>query len=122
MPAYESEAARTEASLRGRLAVLSSWAQTDDRQARTKPGRDAMLAKFEQQVDPDGTLPPAERARRAEYARKAHFTRLALKAAKARSAKAAARRAAADATTADNTARRLAELDARAAGADGGSS
>jgi len=116
MPEYESEAARTEASLRGRLAVLSSWAQTEDRQARTKPGRDAMLAKFERQVDPDGKLSPAERARRAEYARKAHFTRLALKAAKARSAKAAARRAVADAVTARNSAQRLAELDALAAG------
>jgi transcriptional regulator with XRE-family HTH domain len=34
---------------------------------------DALLAGFEQQVDPDGTLDPAERARLAEQARSAHF-------------------------------------------------
>ena len=43
-----------------------------------------MLDKFEQQVDPDGKLSPAERAKRAEFARKAHFKRLALKSAQAR--------------------------------------
>ncbi|WP_370332603.1 hypothetical protein [Mycolicibacterium hippocampi] len=43
-----------------------------------------MLDKFERQVDPDGTLPSAERARRAEHARKAHFQRMALKSAQAR--------------------------------------
>ena len=43
-----------------------------------------MLDKFEQQVDPDGVLPPAERAQRAEHARKAYFKRLALKSAQAR--------------------------------------
>ncbi|MDO0977176.1 hypothetical protein [Mycolicibacterium frederiksbergense] len=43
-----------------------------------------MLDKFEQQVDPDGTLQPAERAQRAEHARKAYFKRLALKSAQAR--------------------------------------
>ena len=42
------------------------------------------LDSFEKQVDPDGTLEPAERARRAESARKAHFARLALKSAQAR--------------------------------------
>jgi hypothetical protein len=49
-----------------------------------------MLDKFEEQVDPDGTLPPAERAKRAEHARKAHFKRLALKSARARSSRRAA--------------------------------
>ena len=43
-----------------------------------------MLDKFETQVYPEGILPPAERARRAEHARKAHFQRLALKSARAR--------------------------------------
>lgn len=47
-----------------------------------------MLDKFEQQVDPDGTLTPTERAKRAESARKAHFQRLAFKSAKARSRRA----------------------------------
>jgi hypothetical protein len=43
-----------------------------------------MLDKFERQVDPSGTLTPAERAKRAAHARKAHFKRLALKSAQAR--------------------------------------
>jgi len=43
-----------------------------------------MLAKFEREVDPEGLLLPAERARRAENARKAHFQRMALKSVRAR--------------------------------------
>ncbi|WP_245746534.1 hypothetical protein [Nocardia altamirensis] len=43
-----------------------------------------MASKFEQLVDPDRVLSPQERADRAEHARKAHFTRLALKSAQAR--------------------------------------
>jgi hypothetical protein len=42
------------------------------------------MRRFERQVDPDGTLPEAERLRRAEAARKAYFTGLAFKSAKAR--------------------------------------
>lgn len=43
-----------------------------------------MLEKFERQIDPDNVLPPAERAFRAEHARKAHMKRMALKSAQAR--------------------------------------
>jgi hypothetical protein len=53
----------------------------------TAAGTAAFLAKFERQVDPDGTLPPAERARRAEHARKAHMTGLALASSRARDAR-----------------------------------
>jgi len=49
-----------------------------------------MLDKFEHQVDPEGKLSPAERAQRAEHARKAHFKRLALKSARARRRRGAA--------------------------------
>ena len=73
-----------EMSLRGQIAAHESWAKTPDPSARTAKARKAMLDKFDQQVDPDGTLLPAERARRAEHARKAHFKRLALKSAQAR--------------------------------------
>ena len=55
-----------------------------DRAARTANARKAMLDKFERQVDPNGTLAQAERAKRAEHARKAYFKRLALKSAQAR--------------------------------------
>ena len=81
-----------ERKLRAQLAAHTSWANTADRTKRTEAGRKAMLSKFEQQVDPDGTLDPVERARRAESARKAHFTRLALLSAQARRKGAASRR------------------------------
>jgi hypothetical protein len=42
------------------------------------------MNRFERQVDPDGVLSPEERARRAGHARKAYFTRLALRSAQAR--------------------------------------
>ncbi|MEJ7703485.1 MAG: hypothetical protein WKF47_07410 [Geodermatophilaceae bacterium] len=71
-------------TLRARLAAHTSWANTADPAARTAPARAASLARFEREVDPDGNLNPAERARRADHARKAYFTRLALKSAQAR--------------------------------------
>jgi hypothetical protein len=71
-------------SLRGRLAAETSWANTVDPSARTAPARAAFLDRFERQVDPDGVLDPADRVRRAEHARKAHFARLALRSAQAR--------------------------------------
>ena len=50
----------------------------------TAPGRKACLDRFEREVDPEGTLSPEERHKRAEHARKAYFTSLAPKSAKAR--------------------------------------
>lgn len=73
----------SERSLSARLAAYSKWAQTDAREG-TAAARAAFRDRFDREVDPDGTLDPAERARRAEAARKAHFTRLALKSAQAR--------------------------------------
>jgi hypothetical protein len=52
--------------------------RTVDRVARTEPGRKGFLARFEREVDPDGVLPEAERARRAEHARRAYMQKLAL--------------------------------------------
>lgn len=43
---------------------------------RGRRAYDALLARFEREVDPDRTLPPDERARRAEEARQAHFRAL----------------------------------------------
>lgn len=77
-----------ERKLQAKLAVHASWANTDDRAARTAPARAAFADRFERQVDPDGVLEPVERARRAEHARKAHFYALALKSAQARRRKA----------------------------------
>jgi hypothetical protein len=50
----------------------------------TEAAREAFRSKFEHDVDPDGVLPVDERLRRAEMARKAHFTRLALRSAQVR--------------------------------------
>lgn len=73
-----------ERSLRSSIAAHESWARTADRSKRTAKARAAMLQKFEQQVDPDGTLLPAERQKRAESARRAYFQRLALRSAQSR--------------------------------------
>jgi hypothetical protein len=43
-----------------------------------------MLDRFERQVDPDGVLSAEDRARLSGHARKAYFTRLALRSAQAR--------------------------------------
>lgn len=71
-------------SMRGRIGAYESWARTPDRSARTWPARKAAFERFERQVDPDGELTAEERAKRAEWARKAHMQRLALKSAAAR--------------------------------------
>lgn len=74
-------------ALRARLAAHSLHAKIADETAHTTPARKAFLDRFEREVDPDGTLEPAERARRAEHAKKAYFARLALRSAKSRQAK-----------------------------------
>jgi len=73
-----------ERRLAAQIAAHESWANTPDRSARTSKARAALMAQFEQQADPEGKLLPAERAKRAEHLRKAHFKRLALASAKAR--------------------------------------
>ncbi|MFI6377000.1 hypothetical protein [Streptomyces sp. NPDC050546] len=83
--------------LRAQIAAHEMWANCDDPAAHTAPARRAFLGRFEAEVDPDGTLLPEERARRAEHARRAYFKRLALASSKARAAKAGARRALRDA-------------------------
>lgn len=72
-----------ERTLRARIAAHALHSQRDSRDLTAK-ARQAFWDRFEKQVDPDGVLPPAERARRAEHARKAYFTALSFKAAQAR--------------------------------------
>ena len=73
-----------ERALRARLVAHVSWSKTEDRIARTQPAKDKFDERFEKEVDPEGKLEPAERRKRAESARKAYFTRLALKSVQAR--------------------------------------
>lgn len=79
-----------ERAMRGRLGAHTRWAKEIDRTAATAPARRALLERFEREVDPDGTLDPAERQKRAESARKAFYTRMALKSAQSRRRKKAA--------------------------------
>jgi hypothetical protein len=75
-----------ERTLRARIGAYSLHAQYDSRQL-TAPAREAFLARFAQEVDPTGILSPEERERRAEFARKAYFTRLALRSSQVRAKK-----------------------------------
>lgn len=65
-----------ERRLTASIAAHESWANTDDRSARTAPARRALEAKFLEQAGGDPV--------RAEHLRKAYFQRLALKSARAR--------------------------------------
>lgn len=71
-----------------RIAAHERWSRVEDRHAALAPARKAFADRFEREVDPEGKLDPRERAIRAEHARKAYFTRLALKSAQARRKKA----------------------------------
>ena len=70
-------------SQRARIAALARWSKEDPAPGAAR-GQAGLMARFEREVDPDGVLTPAERARRAECARKAHMTRLAFASSKAR--------------------------------------
>jgi hypothetical protein len=80
----EAAAAASRRALRARLAAHQLHARVQDAAAHTAPARAAFLARFEREVDPEGSLDPRERARRAEHARKAYFLRLALASSHAR--------------------------------------
>ncbi len=70
-------------SLAARAAAYALHSKHDSRDL-TANARAAFADRFTKQVDPDNLLPEAERLRRAEAAKKAYFTALALKSAKAR--------------------------------------
>lgn len=74
--------------MRARAAAYAMHAQHDSR-VTSRKGREAFLARFEREVDPEGVLPERERCRRAELAKRAHFTRLAIRSAEVRRARAA---------------------------------
>jgi hypothetical protein len=72
--------------LRSRMAAYKLHATHDARET-TRAARAAFEDRFAREVDPDGILAPAERARRAAAARKAYFTRLSYLSARARMAR-----------------------------------
>lgn len=75
-----SAAERTLIARAGGHALIAKYG-SGPISARARAG---FMARFEREVDPDGVLDPAERTDRAEHAKKAYFTRLALKSARAR--------------------------------------
>lgn len=74
----------TERAMRAQIAAHTRWAHTGDRTQATAPARNGLRAKYERQADPDGTLPPEERARRTDHLLQAHYARMRLAKAKAR--------------------------------------
>ena len=69
-----------ELSLYGRIGAYAMHARHDSRKTTAK-ARAVFLSRFEREVDPDDILSPEERLRRAEFAKRAYFIRLALKSA-----------------------------------------
>ncbi len=80
---YGMAQTRAQRRTRARLAAHVLHSKHDSKEL-TKPARRAFLARFEREVDPEGTLPEGERRRRAEHALKAHMIALAVKSARAR--------------------------------------
>lgn len=66
----------TERSLMGQIRAHESWANTEDRTARTANARAALDQKFLDAAEGDPV--------RAEHLRRAHFARLALRSAQSR--------------------------------------
>lgn len=84
-------------SAEAQAAVLKSWAFTKNRSARTQPAREKFWENLQKKVDPDGTMPPHERAQAAALLYKAHFLAMNAKSAKVRKANAEKRKAKAQA-------------------------
>jgi ribosomal 50S subunit-associated protein YjgA (DUF615 family) len=59
----------------GRLGAHVTHSRHDSQQI-TRKAREAFLARFEREVDPDGILPIEERRKRAEHAKRAYFSRI----------------------------------------------
>lgn len=71
-------------SIVAQIAAAERWGRTPDRTAATAPARAGLRAKYARQVDPDGTLPPAELERRVDSLMRAHMLRMSLAAKNAR--------------------------------------
>lgn len=76
--AEHSDMTAAQRSQRARLAALSRWSREDGR-PQGEVGQAGLTARFEREVDPEGLLDPETLAKRVNAARRAHFTRLAMK-------------------------------------------
>ena len=75
-----------ERKLRASIAANTRWANTEraERQRLADNGQAGLLRRFATEVDPAGTMPAAERDKRARNLLSAHMKRLALASSKAR--------------------------------------
>ena len=74
------EATREQRNLtRSQIGRMGAYALHAAGKTTTTEARAKFLSRFEREVDPDGTLDPVERARRAQFAKKAYFTKLVLR-------------------------------------------
>jgi hypothetical protein len=71
-------------SIRASVAANTRWSREDPRPALAKV-REGWQRHWEDEVDPDRVLDPAERERRDQAALRAHMARLSLKSSRARS-------------------------------------
>lgn len=83
MPEMSETSSKHDPRKAGRIGGLTTASRHDPHQ-QTAKARAPFLARFEAKVDPDGSLSPEERERRAVAGRKAYFAQLALKSAQAR--------------------------------------
>ena len=72
MPAVSPE----DRALIARIAAAERWGRTTDRTAATAPACAGLRAKFAREIDPDGTLAPAEVDRRVDQLVHAHMLRM----------------------------------------------
>jgi len=76
-----------EAKTWGRIGGLTAWAR-NDAETMVGPAHRGFRTRFENEVDPDRVLSPAERSARADRARRAWMLRLATRSAEVRRKKA----------------------------------
>lgn len=112
----------TQRSLVNRANIYRRWSRADaeDRRAATAPARSGFRTRFEREIDPDGTLPPEERARRTNAAIRAHMLTLSARARASRLQRRAERDAAAAATLAAELRDAADQIDAELDTRDGG--
>jgi len=66
-------------ALAGRIGGYARAKRIDDMQAAMTPAWKGQIARYEREVDPDGTLSAQDRTRRAKAAQREHMARLALR-------------------------------------------
>ncbi len=74
---------RPQSKVIARIGAHALHAKYDSRQI-TAPARAAFESRWEDEVDPDRVLDPAERLRRVRHAKRAYFSRLGMKSGQAR--------------------------------------